>query len=94
MDNGIDVRYIKYYGFKEITKENYELILLDDERIMSKMSEKSKKLLTNFGFDLDGWHKPFKINFATEHNIKKWLKLRSDKITFMDSDNLITNLLN
>lgn len=93
LDNGIDVRYLKYYGFKEITKESYDKIVLDDERIMSRKSEKSKTLLTNYGFDLKGWHKPFKIHFATDSNIDKWLKLRADKISYMDSKNIIIELL-
>lgn len=94
LDNGIDVRHMKYYGFKEVKKENYDWIVLDDERIMSQKSEKNNKLLSKFGFDLDGWHKPFKIPFATEDNIKKLLKLRSDKIPYMDSDKLQIYLLN
>jgi hypothetical protein len=75
LDNGIDVRDLQFTGeIKEITKESYEIILADDVRILEKMSDKSKKLLVEFGFDLDGWHRPFKIEAKNKSYLKMALK--------------------
>jgi hypothetical protein len=93
LDNGIDVRYFKVYGFKEVTKKSYDWIVEDDKRIISRMSEKSKQLLIKFGFNTDSWHRPFKINFGTENNIKRYLELRANKIPYIDSEDLTIELL-
>jgi hypothetical protein len=75
LDNGIDVRDLQFTGeIKEITKESYELIKADDVRIIAKMSDKSKKLLIQFGFELDGWHRPFKIEAKNKNYLKSALK--------------------
>lgn len=75
LDNGIDVRDLQFTGeIKEITKESYERIKLDDVRIITEMSDKSKKLLIKFGFDLDGWHRPFKILAKNKYYLKSGLK--------------------
>ena len=73
---------------KEIDSLNEEICKLD-EKIMSKMSDKSKKLLTEFGFKLDGWHRPFKIEAKNKIYLKTALKRKfgvAPKIIFKYSN--------
>lgn len=75
LDNGIDVRELYFTGeIKEISKESYDMIVEDDKRILANMSEKSKNLLLQFGFDLDGWHRPFMIEAKNKSYLKTALK--------------------
>ena len=90
LDNGIDVRFLQFTGeIKEIDEKSYEEICKLDEKIMSKMSDKSKKLLTEFGFKLDGWHRPFKIEAKNKIYLKTALKRKfgvAPKIIFKYSN--------
>lgn len=86
LGNGIDVRNLQFTGeIKEISEESYNLIVEDDKRIMANMSDKTKKLLLGFGFDLDGWHRPFKVEAKNKIYLKSVLKRKlgySPKIIF------------
>jgi hypothetical protein len=74
LGNGIDVRELYFTGeIKQISEEGYNEILEDDERIMANMSDKEKDLLTKFGFDLEGWHRPFKIEAKNKIYLKRAL---------------------
>lgn len=69
LDNGIDVRYLKHFGAKEITKERYERLLLQDKEIVANMSSESKLLLKQFGHNTHGWHYPFCIEAKDENEL-------------------------
>lgn len=80
LDNGIDVRDLYFTGeIKEISSESYNEILADDENIMLNMSKKSRKLLTDFGFSLNGWHRPLKVQV---NNINELESALSKKLGF------------
>lgn len=62
LDNRQDVREMRFTGeIKVITEEGYDRILFDDNEILERMSQKSKDLLTEFGFNFNGWHRPFYV---------------------------------
>ena len=74
LDNGIDVRYLYFTRkIKKIDEKLYERILKDDENIIKNMSNKSKKLLKDFGFNANGWHLPFIILSENKNDLESSL---------------------
>jgi len=72
LQNGIDVRFFKRYGLKEITEESYNEIKTDDERIVKSFNEKTRSLLLQYNHPIDGWHFPLIIE-ANDRSHLKWI---------------------
>ena len=78
--NGIDVRSFRYTGeVKQTSEIQYEFIVQDDIRISQSFSEKTKRLLTEYGFKTDGWHWPFKIEASSEEEIYSLIEQKLGK---------------
>lgn len=72
--NGQDARYFVRYGVKEIDEEDYNRIVEDDKRIVSRFNEKTLKLMDKFNHRKDGWHFPFKVEAESKGHLKWKLK--------------------
>jgi hypothetical protein len=86
LDNGIDVRELYYPGeVKEISKEFFDQLVLDDIKQCARQSDTHNSLLIKFGFDTTSWHKPFVMEAKNKVYLKSAMKRKFGflpKITF------------